>query len=262
MTEPKRESELLSAAELFLEARRTVTPFADLPAALTPTSIEEAYFVQDVMYQALEPTSAHSPRAWKVGAPAPDATPMFAPMIIGWIQESPAFFSDSRHRFRGLEAEISFLIGKDLPPRATLYSRDEIIDAIASCHPAIEVLEAGLTNPAQAARFSMIADLQMHGGFIHGPAVANWQRIDFAKESVALSVDDDVKVERTASNTAGTDLLRLVLYLVNEGASRTGGLRRGSWVTTGSWTGNTFASAGSKVDVCFSTAGSVSLRFA
>jgi 2-keto-4-pentenoate hydratase len=262
MISTDRESELISAAELFLEARRSTTPFADLPASLTPTSLEEAYFVQDVMYRAIEPAVAHAPRAWKVGAPAPDATPLFGPMIATWIQPSPALFDDPRHRLRGLEAEIAFLIGKDLPPRATPYTREELIDAIASCHPAIEELEAGLTVPAQAARFSMIADLQMHGGFIHGAAVANWQQIDFTKESVSLSVDGDVKVERTASNTAGTDLLRLVLYLVNEGAERTRGLQRGSWVTTGSWTGNTFASAGSQVDVHFSTAGSVSLRFA
>jgi len=262
MISTARESELLSAAELFLEARRTTTPFTDLPAALAPSSLEEAYFVQDAMYRAIEPAGAQGPRAWKVGAPAPDATPLFGPMIAAWINPSPALFDDARHRFRGLEAEIAFLIGKDLPPRGTPYTREEIVDAIASCHPAIEELEAGLTVPAQAARFSMIADLQMHGGFIPGPAVANWRQIDFAQESVSLSVDGDVKVQRTASNTAGTDLLRLVLYLVNEGAGRTGGLQRGSWVTTGSWTGNTFASAGSQVDVRFSTAGSVSLHFA
>jgi len=108
----------------------------------------------------------------------------------------------------------------------------------------------------------MIADMQMHGGFIHGPAVSEWQKIDFAKEKVTLAIDGSVQVERTASNTAGTDLLRLVLYLANEGAARTGGLKRGSWVTTGSWTGNTFAKAGSTVNVEFSTAGDVSLRFA
>jgi 2-keto-4-pentenoate hydratase len=262
MISPARESELLSAAELFLEARRAAAPFADLSAAFAPTSLEEASFVQDVMYRALEPALAQTPRAWKVGAPAPDATPLFGPMIAAWIKPSPALFDDSRHRLRGLEAEIAFLMGKDMPPRAVPYTREEFIDAIASCHPAIEELETGLTVPAQAARFSMIADLQMHGGFIYGAAVSNWQQIDFAKESVSLSIDGDVKVERTASNTAGTDLLRLVLHLVNEGAARTGGLQRGSWVTTGSWTGNTFATAGSRVDVHFSTAGSVSLRFA
>ncbi len=187
---------------------------------------------------------------------------MFGPMISAWIADDASVLTEPRYRLRGLEGEISFLIGKDLPPRETPYTRDEIVDAIASCHPAIEELEAGLTDPSKVARFTMIADLQMHGGFVHGPAVAGWQNIDFAKESVTLAVDGKVCVERTASNSAGTDLLRLVLYLANEGAARTGGLKRGNWITTGSWTGNTFASAGSRVNVHFSTVGSVSLRFA
>jgi 2-keto-4-pentenoate hydratase len=253
-----RKSELLQAADLMLEARRTAAPVDDLPNALQPTSLEEAYFMQDAMARSLQPEGI---RDWKVGAPAPDATPMFGPMIAAWVADNGVLLAEKRHRLRGLEAEISFLIGKDLPPRAVPYSRDEVVAAIASCHPAIEELEAGVTLPAKAARFSMIGDLQMHGGFVHGPAVANWQTIDFARESVSLSVDGEVLVDRTASNTAGTDLLRLVLYLANEGSARTGGLKRGGWITTGSWTGNSFASAGSQVEVRFSTAGRVSLRF-
>ena len=70
-----------------------------------------------------------------------------------------------------------------------------------------------------------------------------------------------MRVERTGSNTSG-DLLKLLPWLANEGAARTGGLRAGQWITTGSWTGNTLASAGSSVDVTFSTAGSVSFHFA
>ena len=54
----------------------------------------------------------------------------------------------------------------------------------------------------------------------------------------------------------------MVQYLANEGASRVGGLKRGAWITTGRWTGNTFAPAGAEVNVRFSTAGDVSLRFA
>jgi len=259
MISDARTSELHSAAGLLLEARCTGAPLADLPESLQPTSLEEAYFVQDAMARVLEPDGV---RAWKVGAPAPDATPMFGPMISAWIADDAGLLGEPRHRLRGLEAEISFLIGRDLPPRPAPYTREEIVAAIASCHPAIEELEAGLADPSKVARFTMIADLQMHGGFLHGPAVPNWQKIDFAKESVSLAVDGAVRVERTASNTAGTDLLRLMLYLANEGAARTGGLKRGNWITTGSWTGNTFASAGSQVNVRFSTAGSVSLRFA
>jgi 2-keto-4-pentenoate hydratase len=258
MISDARKTDLQSAAELFLEARRTAKPIADLPESLQPTSLEESYFIQDTMAHALQPGGT---TAWKVGAPAPDATPLFGPMISAWIADSGAVLGETCHRWRGLEAEISFLIGKDLPPRATPYTREEIVAAIASCHPAIEELEAGLAEPPKVAKFTMFADMQMHGGFIHGPAVTNWQAIDFAKETVTLSIDGEVQVERTGSNTAGTDLLRLVLYLANEGAARTGGLKRGSWVTTGSWTGNTFAKPGSQVNVHFSTAGDVSLRF-
>jgi 2-keto-4-pentenoate hydratase len=254
-----RKTDLQSVAELLLNARRTATPIADLPAALQPASLEEAYFLQNALAHALDPSG---PRAWKVGAPAPDATPLFAPMVSAWIQHDGATLDEPRLRLRGLEAEIAFLLGADLPPRAQPYSREEIVAAIASCHPAIEELESAFTVPSEAARFSMISDLQTHGGFVYGPAVPGWQQIEFSRESVTLSVDSNVMVERTASNTAGTDLLRLLVYLANDGAVRTGGLKRGDWITTGSWTGNTFAPAGSRVNVRFSTAGAVSLRFA
>ncbi len=262
MISDSRKSDLISAADLFVKARQTAQPIPDLPDALKPASLEEAYFVQDTMAKAIQGGSSDGIRSWKVGAPTPDATPLFGPMISGWIGGDASVLGEPRHRFRGLEAEIAFLVGQDLPPREKPYTRAEIIVAIASCHAAIEELETGLVDPSTVERFTMIADLQMHGGFIHGPAVPRWEQIDFARESVTLAVDGTVRVERTGSNTAGSDLLRLVLYLANEGAGRTGGLQRGGWVTTGSWTGNTPASAGSAVEVRFSNAGPVSLRFA
>jgi 2-keto-4-pentenoate hydratase len=184
---------------------------------------------------------------------------MFAPMPKAWIASNDAILG-GRHRYRGLEAEIAFLIGKDLPARSKAYSRDEVVSAIASCHPVIEVIESGLTDPMKAEKLSMIADLQMHGAFVYGEAVANWQSIDFSKEHVTLFVDGVLRVERTGSNTSG-DLMRLLPWLANEGAARTGGLKAGQWVTTGSWTGLSLAIARSEVDVKFSTAGGVHLRF-
>jgi 2-keto-4-pentenoate hydratase len=195
---------------------------------------------------------------WKVGAPSADATPMFAPMPTVWIAPSGTTFRALR--YRGLEAEVAFRMGRDLPPRTDAYTRDEVLAAVSSCHPAIEILESGLTDPGQADRLSMIADLQMHGGFVYGPAYADWRSVDFSAERVVLSVEGMVRVERTGSNTAG-DLLRLLPWLANEGAARTGGLRAGQWITTGSWTGNLQAGERSTVDVTFSTLGRVETRF-
>jgi len=256
MTTGTRESVLLEAANTLLNARRTATPIDDLPADLQPVSLEEAYAVQDILAEVYGPIGG-----WKVGAPPPEATPIFAPMPLAWIAASDSTLAGATWRYRGLEAEIAFLIGEDLPPRAAPYTMEEAVAAIASCHPAIEVLESGLTDPAAAARFSMLADLQMHGGFVYGPAVADWQSLDFAKESVSLAVDGVVRVERTGSNTSG-NLMRLLPWLANEGAARTGGLKRGDWITTGSWTGNVQAAAGADVHVKFATAGAVRLRFA
>jgi len=250
----EREKELISAAAMLLDARRTNRPIDDLPAALQPATVDEAYFIQDRLALAYGEIGG-----WKVGAPTADATPSFAPMPLAWIASNDAELG-GKHRFRGLEAEIAFQMGQDLPPRERAYSRDEAVAAIASCHPAIEVIESGFVDPTKVEKLSMIADLQMHGAFVYGPAVAHWQRIDFSKEHVVLAVDGVVRVERTGSNTSG-DLMRLLPWLANEGAARTGGLRAGEWITTGSWTGLSHAIAGSKVDVRFSTAGKVHLRF-
>src|SRR5271156_2259520 len=250
----EREKELMTAGAVLMDARRTNVPIDDLPEAVRPVTLDEAYFIQGRLALAYGEIGA-----WKVGAPTADATPMFAPMPRAWIASNNAELG-GKHRFRGLEAEIAFLMGKDLPRRERAYSRDEVVAAIASCHPAIEVIESGLTDPLKAEKLSMIADLQMHGAFVYGTAVSNWQRIDFSKEHVVLAVDGVVRVERTGSNTAG-DLMRLLPWLANEGAARTGGLRAGQWITTGSWTGLELGIACSCVDVKFSTAGEVHLRF-
>ena len=250
-----QQRQLMNAVDILLDARRTNKPIVELPADLRPQTVEEAYFVQDKLSWAYEAIGG-----WKVGASSPDAAPMFAPMPAAWISCSGCEMRGRTHRYRGLEAEIAFLMGEDLRPRKTPYTREEVLGAIASCHPAIEVLETAFVDPTQVERLSMIADLQIHGGFVYGEAVPNWQRIDFSQEHVTMTVDGAVRVERTGSNTSG-DLLRLLPFLANEGAERTGGLRRGDWVTTGSWTGCTLGSAGSAVDVTFSTAGKVNLRF-
>jgi 2-keto-4-pentenoate hydratase len=253
MTGP-REAILLQAVDLLLDARRTHQTLTDLPPELQPADMAEVYFIQDTLAAAYRPIGG-----WKIGAPNAEATPVFAPMPLAWIAPSGSTLTTGR--YRGLEAEIAFLVGQDLPPRATPYTREETLAAMASCHPVIEVLESAFTDPTQASRLASLADLQMHGGFIFGLPVANWHTIDFNTETVTLAVDGVIRVERTGSNTSG-DLLKLLPWLANEGAVRTGGLKSGQWITTGSWTGNTLATSSSVVAVDFSTAGHVDLRFA
>ena len=255
-----REAELIEAVDLLLDARRTGRTVDALPAALLPANMEEIYAVQDRLAASFGEIGG-----WKVGAPSAEATPMFCPLPLAWISATNCVLAGDHWRYRGLEAEIAFLVGKDLPPRLKTgqpaYTREEVLAAMASCHPAIEVLETAFRDPATTAREAMLADLQMHGGFVYGPAFADWRKVDFSQEKVTLIVDSVVRVERVGSNTSG-DLLKLLPWLANQGAKRTGGLREGMWITTGSWTGNTLADANSDAEAGFSTVGAANLRFA
>ncbi len=251
---PDRKTQLLEATNLLLNARRTKVAIAALPAELAPVSMEESFWVQDQLIQDYGAVGGY-----KVGAPTAEATPMFAPMPRAWVVASGATFRGLR--FRGLEAEIAFLLGKDLPARGSAYSDEEVYAAVESCHPAIEVLESGLVDPlVPEIKLQMIADLQMHGGFVYGAPVNGWQDIDWTRETVTMAVDGSIRVERVGSNTSG-DLRRLLPWLANHGTARTGGLKAGQWVTTGSWTGVETATVRAAADAHFGTAGKVGVRF-
>lgn len=70
-----------------------------------------------------------------------------------------------------------------------------MIAAIASCHPVIEALESALIDPVATTMLSMIADIQIHGGFVYGSAYAEWKSIDFTREDVAQAIDDPVRAQ-------------------------------------------------------------------
>jgi hypothetical protein len=75
MTSGARKQQLMDAANLLLDARRTATPIDDLPLDLQPENVDEAYFVQDTISAAYGPVGG-----WKIGAPTPEASPMYAPL--------------------------------------------------------------------------------------------------------------------------------------------------------------------------------------
>ena len=191
-----RQSELLAAADLLLDARRTGVAIADLPENLRPTNNEEIDAIQDAIAAGFGPIGG-----WKIGAPSLEATPSFAPMPAEWIAPSGSLLGGPRH-YRGLEAEIAFLVGEDLPPRATPYTRAEVLAAMASCHPVIEVLETAIADPNAADPKTPLADLQRNGGFIYGAAF-DWHNTNFDTEEVTLAVDGAVRRECVGSNTSG-----------------------------------------------------------
>ena len=243
-----------TAALLLAAWRAPAQKLNGLPAALAPTDEAQAYAVQRRVSAELGAIGG-----WKVGAAGPDAPPSCAPMPASGIHPSPARMPAGRCTMRGVEAEISFRLGADLPPREAPYGRAEVIAAIACCLPAIEVLESRFADPDAQDRLALLADGLTHGAFVYGPPAGDWQGIDFARETASVAIDGATIKEGTG-NPAG-DMIRLVQWLADTGARWAGGLKAGQYVTCGSWTGKDYAGPTAQVQASFGHAGSVSVEF-
>ena len=239
------------AVNLLLAARNG-TRAAALPPELRPRSAADATEIQRLTMAALGPIGG-----WKVGAAGPDAPPACAPLPASGLHEAPAVLHGADFTSREVEAEICFILGRDLPPRPLPYTRDEVVAALASAHPAIEVLQSRFD--AAVDDLTTLADLGRHGALITGNAIAGWEHLDF--DVVTVSVTCGEEVHHGRGNPAG-DMIRLIAWLANEGAAWAGGLRAGQVITTGSWTGALPVPEADHVIAEFSIAAPVALGFA
>lgn len=241
------------AARLLLSARRDLTQrLHSLPEVMRPQTEDQAYLIQRAVMAELGGIGG-----WKVGSPRPDGPVNCSPLPTSGIQDSPAQLSGSD---RVVEAEIAVRIGRDLPPREAPYTREDILASIASAHPAIEVLQSRYLDPGAVDPLSALADSLSHFGLVVGPSLPNWQALDLGKEQVRLIIGG-AELKRGTGNPAG-DMIRLVLWLANEGTHWAGGLRAGQVVTTESWTGKDPVPPGGEAQITFDRAGEATVRFA
>ncbi len=244
------------AAALLLSAWRDPSQkLHALPEALAPRDEAAAYRVQRRVSVQLGAIGG-----WKVGAPGPDGPPSGAPLATGGIHPSPHRAPANAFALRGVEAEIAFRLGADLPPREAPYGRAEIISAIAYCLPAVEILDSRFTDPAAVDPLCLLADSLSHGGLVFGAPAANWQGIDFTRESVRVLVDG-AELKAATANPAG-DMIRLIQWLADTGARWAGGLKAGHYITCGSWTGKNFVGPAAQVQIEFAHAGQAAVEFA
>jgi 2-keto-4-pentenoate hydratase len=151
-------------------------------------------------------------------------------------------------------------LGRGLPPRGRPYTRDEVLDAVATLHPAIEVVDTRFADRTAAHELSQLADNQSNGAFVYGAGLAAWRHLDLVTQPVRLTVDGEVRVERAGGNTAG-DPLRLLHWLANHLAEQGTPLGGGDLVTTGSTTGLLLVPPGTRVEAEFPGVGAVQVAF-
>lgn len=215
-------------ARLLLNARGG----APIPTGPAPEDAAQAYRVQARVMAQLGEIGG-----WKVGAPGPDGPISGAPMPASGVFHGFKSFDSARFTQREVESEICFLVAADLPPRATSYTREEVFGALGACHPGIEVLQSRYAMPDEVGGLALLADFIQHGAYVVGDPIDAWRELDFSALAVTQTIEGG-PVRQAVGNPAG-DMLRLIVWLANEGAVWAGGLRAGQVVTCGSWTGKT-----------------------
>jgi 2-keto-4-pentenoate hydratase len=106
------------AAAMLVGARRTNNRIAELPASCRPTTVAEAHAIQDaVAAQLVEPVGA-----FKAAAP-PGDEPWRGLIYLPTIRQSPARIPVAEVPDCGVEAEVAFRFGRDLPARTAPYER-------------------------------------------------------------------------------------------------------------------------------------------
>lgn len=249
-----------AAAVLTMARQRRMARPLDLPAGLRPRDAAQAYAVQDAVVRERGEVAG-----WKVGAASPVAPPARAALTRDsvWVGEGepPAVrLAAADFAVVGVEAELVYELGADLPPRDTPYRPEEVLAAVVSVRAAIEVCDTRFAAWAQQGEWSRLADQACHGALVVGCGSADVAGVRPLQQPVCLWVNGEAAVRHAAGSNPAGDPLRLLVWLANSGAASLGGLRAGQWVTTGSCTGTVLVAPGAHVVADFAGLGSAVLR--
>jgi 2-keto-4-pentenoate hydratase len=229
-----------AAAQILLEARRTGRGINGFPAECRPLTAADANEIVDEVTKQLGEAAA----GWKITfLYKPREKPFRAPIFSSRIFKSPARVPVQIAPSRFIEPEITFRMTKDLPPRAKLYSADEVAQAMDAC-PSFEIIATRFDTGERSLREMLnqratmveaYADHITNGAFVVGEPIKDWRDIDFARIPVSMRSGSKTIVETVGGHAFVDPFLPLVV-LANE--LRGGpGLKVGQVLATGSFSG-------------------------
>src|SRR5688572_30232157 len=131
------------------------------------------------------------------------------------------------------EAEFAFRMASALPKRPDPFVVDEVVDAVASVHPAIEVPDSRYHDFARVGGPQLIADTACSCWFVLGAATrAEWRGRDLASHAVTTIHNGAKGPSGSGANVLGDPRIALT-WLVNELSTFADGVEAGQFVTTG-----------------------------
>ena len=226
------------AARLLLAVRRGAPRLAALPRALAPQNLADAYAIQFALLQEMHSDIA----GWKATLfDAEDGA--CAPLPANAVVDAPAYTQVLRPALLdpapyGIEAEVAFRLGRDLPPLAQgmRYPRDAVCAAVVSAHAVIEVVASRFVDPEGVSPLERVADQLINSLLVVGPSCPAWQSLPLPELALEVRVEGNPAYQGRGGHPQGDPLIPLV-WLANHLSQYGRGLRAGELVTTGSWCG-------------------------
>jgi 2-keto-4-pentenoate hydratase len=158
------------------------------------------------------------------------------------------------------EPEFAFRMTRDLPPRPAPYSVEEVLAAVATLHPAIEIPDSRFADFVSAGEAQLIADNACAHLFVLGEATsADWRAIDLVEERPEITLRGQRYVGH-GKNVLGDPRVALA-WLANELRALGLTLRAGEVVTTGTCHPPLPIAAGDHLAADFGALGKVSVWF-
>jgi 2-keto-4-pentenoate hydratase len=136
-----------------------------------------------------------------------------------------------------MECEISFRLTRDLPARAAEYSEAEVFDTLEGC-AAFELVDSrfrDLKSAMENTPYKFYADHIANGAMVFGAFRKDWQKFDFGNTRVSMKQGGRTIIEKTGGHPTGYPAKpAVVLANLRRGTT---GLRAGTFIVTGSFTG-------------------------
>lgn len=256
------------AASLLLAARHRRRPITRLPEDCAPPDLAGAYEIQMAFIGLAAPgqPAGAAIAGFKIGATSTAAQaylgldgPFYGAILHGGILSSPARVSLSEHNFCLIESEFAVRLGRDLPDGRRGYTRDEVAGAVASVHPAFEVVTSAYGEAwREAGAAHLIADNGVHACLVLGAGERDWRGMDLASHPVVFRRNGREEGRGAGANALGHPLDALA-WLAGQEAAGGRGLKAGDVVTTGVVTPFIYAEAGDELVADFGRLGQVRL---
>lgn len=228
-----------------------------------PATKAAAFAIQSRVKERIGWTQA----GWKIGCTSERAQqalktdgPFPGPVYRERLYASGVDLETHATNSRVTEPEIAFTLAADLAARGRSYGVDDVLAAVASVHPAIEIVNPRLPKGFDDAVEWYIADGALNHALVLGEGVKPLLRDAYAAIKASVSVNGRARYSGTGANALGGPEQALT-WLANDLITKGLHLKAGDVVTTGVITEVFSCEIGDEVTADYEWLGKVEVGF-